>query len=155
MAKKTKPGTIAVNKRARYDYEIKETIEAGIILLGTEVKSLRLGQANIADAHATEQDGDIVLLNLHIPEYKQANRFNHEPYRVRKLLLHKREIAKLIGAVKKKGATLIPMSLYFNERGVIKVQLGLGTGKKKIDKRATEKDRDWSRQKSKIMKDQG
>ena len=146
-------GLIAQNRKARYEYAIEETIEAGIALLGSEVKSMRSGGGiSIVESHAGEKHGEIYLFNTNIPEYKHANQFNHEPKRPRKLLLKKREISKIIGATKQKGVTLVPLKMYFNERGLVKVLLGLGKGKKQSDKRDTEKQRDWQRQKERIMK---
>jgi SsrA-binding protein len=129
------PKTIAENRRARYDYFIEDTIEAGIMLTGTEVKSLRNGRANIAESYAAVEGREIVLINADIPPFAQANRFNHEPRRHRKLLLHAKEISKLIGAVQRDGRTLIPMRLYFNDKGRAKLELALATGKKNHDKR--------------------
>lgn len=143
---------IAQNRRARHDFFISEVIEAGIALLGSEVKSMRQGKANLNDAFAENREGDMYLINLHIEEYKGANRFNHEPRRPRRLLLHAREINKLSGAVQRRGYTLIPLSLYFNRRGIAKVELGLGKGKKLHDKRASEKEKDWNREKGRILK---
>lgn len=140
------------NRRARYEYELLDEYEAGIALTGSEVKSLRNGRATIQDAFATEKHSEIWLHNLHIPEYKAANRLNHAPKRPRKLLLHKREIRKLIGVLQTKGLTLIPLSLYFNEDGRVKVKLAVGRGKKAHDKRETEKQRDWQRQKQRLLK---
>jgi SsrA-binding protein len=143
----------ALNRRARYNYFITDTIEAGIALLGTEVKSLRLGQASIQEAFAGGKDGGLFLLNAHIPEYKQAgNHLQHGPNRARRLLLHKREINKLLGAVKKEGMTLVPLSIYFNKRGIAKVELGLAKGKHKSDKREAIKKRDWQREKGRVMR---
>ena len=147
---------IAENKRARFEYEIEETFEAGIALVGTEVKSLRLGHASIVEAHVAEKKGDICLFNAHIQEYMQAgSHLQHEPRRIRKLLLKKREIDKLIGSVQREGYALVPIKLYFNERGLAKLLIGLGKGKKLHDKRETVKERDWSRQKQRIMKEHG
>jgi SsrA-binding protein len=146
-AEKTeKPETesIARNKRARHDYQILDTWEAGIVLTGSEVKSLRNGKANISDAYGIVKEGEVHLLNLHISPYEQASYFNHEPTRTRKLLLHKREIRRMIGAVERQGLTLVPLELYF-KRGKVKVVLGLGRGKKLWDKRADEKKRDDER----------
>lgn len=143
---------IAQNRKARHDYFIEETFEAGISLKGSEVKSLRSGKANITDAHAGEDKGELLLYNAYIPEYTQANQFNHSTRRPRKLLLHKREINKLMGKVKIKGYTLVALSLYFNAKNICKVELGLVKGKKQHDKRQTEKDRDWDRNKARIMK---
>ena len=136
--------TIARNKRARHDYHILDTWEAGIVLTGSEVKSLRNGKANISDAYGIVKDGEVHLLNLHISPYEQASYFNHEPTRTRKLLLHKREIRKMIGAVERQGLTLVPLELYF-KKGKAKVAIGLGRGKKLYDKRADEKKRDDER----------
>ena len=140
-AEKTDRESIARNKRARHDYHITDTWEAGIVLTGSEVKSLRNGKANISDAYGIVKDGEVLLLNLHISPYEQASFFNHEPTRTRKLLLHKKEIKKLIGAVERQGLTLVPLELYF-KRGKAKVAIGLGRGKKLYDKRADEKKRD-------------
>ena len=145
----------AVNRKARRNYFIDETFEAGIVLQGSEVKSMRAGRGSINEAYATERKGEIYLINAHIPEYAPANRQNHEPRRPRKLLLHKREIKRLFGAIQREGMTLVPLSLYFNEKGRAKVELGLAHGKRKYDKRAAERDRDWSRQKARIMRDRG
>ncbi|MBH63291.1 MAG: SsrA-binding protein [Alphaproteobacteria bacterium] len=147
--------TVAVNRKARRNYFIDETFEAGIVLQGSEVKSMRAGRGSINEAYATERKGEIYLINAHIPEYAPANRQNHEPRRPRKLLLHKREIKRLFGAIQREGMTLVPLSLYFNEKGRAKVELGLAHGKRKYDKRAAERDRDWSRQKARIMRDRG
>lgn len=145
--------TIAENKRARYEYEIEETFEAGIVLAGTEVKSLRMGQGSINEAHAAEKGGEIWLMNAHIPEYNQAGRhLQHSPRRLRKLLLKRREVNKLIGSVQRQGYTLVPLKLFFNEKGLAKVLIGLGKGKKVHDKRQTMKDRDWGRQKQRLLK---
>jgi len=146
---------IAQNKRARFDYFIQETFEAGIMLVGSEVKSLRLGKASIAECYATEDNGEIFLINSSIQPYTQANHFNHEERRPRKLLLRRKEIDKLLNAIRRKGKTLVPLSIYFNERGMVKVDLGLAAGKKKQDKRETEKERDWDRDKARIMRDRG
>ncbi len=143
---------VAQNRRARYDYFIKDTLEAGIVLTGTEVKVLRQGLASINEAYATERDGDLYLINSHFPEYP-SSRFNHAPGRLRKLLLHRREINKLMGAIQREGITLVPLGMYFNERGRAKVELGLAKGKRKVDKRETEKARDWQRDKARIMRE--
>lgn len=137
--------SIARNKRARHDYHILETWEAGLVLSGTEVKSLRDGKANIADAYAIVKDGEVFLLNLHIAPYEQGNRFNHDPTRTRKLLLHRKEIRRMIGAVERQGLTLIPLELYF-KRGIAKMTLALGKGKKLHDKRDTARERDAERE---------
>jgi SsrA-binding protein len=136
--------SIARNRRARHDYQILDTWEAGIVLTGSEVKSLRNGKANISDAYGIVKEGEVQLLNLHISPYEQASYFNHEPTRTRKLLLHKREIRRMIGAVERQGLTLVPLEVYF-KRGKVKVVIGLGRGKKLYDKRADEKKRDDER----------
>ena len=146
---------IAENRRARYDYFIENTFEAGLALTGTEVKSLRVGRANIAESYAAVEGREIVLINANIPEYGPANRFNHEPKRPRKLLLHRKEIDKLIGAVQRDGRTLAPLKLYFNDKGRVKLELALATGKKAHDKRATVAERDWKREQGRIMRDKG
>lgn len=147
--------TIATNRRARFDYEIEDTVEAGIMLVGSEVKALRGGRVTIAEAYAGKKEGELWLFNLHIPTYEAANRFNHEPKRHRKLLLKKRELGRLFAAVDQKGVTLVPTHLYFNKDGRVKLELGLGKGKKAHDKRQTEKDRDWKRGKARLMRDMG
>ena len=146
---------VADNRRARHEYFIEDKIEAGLVLTGSEVKSLRQGRCSLGDAYAAEQGGGMYLLNAHIPEYKAANRFNHEPLRPRKLLLHKREMARLIGQIQRQGITLVALSVYFNEKGVAKVELGVARGKKKHDKRATEKERSWQREKARVMRERG
>jgi len=146
---------VAQNKRARFDYYIEETLEAGIILQGSEVKSLRQGEGSIAESYATEEDGALYLVNSFIPEYNEASRFNHNPKRRRKLLVHKRELNRIWIAIRRKGMTLVPLSLYFNERGIAKVELGLASGKKKADKRTVEKERDWQREKGRLMRSKG
>lgn len=145
--------TICRNRRATFDYEIEETLEAGLILMGSEVKSLRAGKASINEAYAGEKDGEIYLFNANITEYGPATRFNHEPKRPRKLLLHKREQQKLLGVLARKGYTLVPMAMYFNHRGIVKLKIGVGVGKKNVDKRETIKERDWQRQKERVMKE--
>lgn len=145
---------VAQNRRARFDYFIEEVIEAGIMLTGTEVKSLRAGTSSINESYASVEGSEIFLVNAHIPEYNKAHvKLQHEVRRPRKLLLHKNQMNKLIGAVNRKGTTLIPLSIYFNNRGIAKVELGIATGKKQHDKRDTIKDRDWKREKSRVMKD--
>jgi SsrA-binding protein len=146
---------VAENRKARFNYAIEDTIEAGISLTGTEVKSIRLGKSTIAESYADSKDGEIWLINANIPEYLQANRFNHEPKRPRKLLLHRKQINKLMGAVERQGMTLVPLKMYFNERGRIKLQLALAKGKQLHDKRDTEKKRDWSREKGRILRARG
>lgn len=143
---------IAKNRKARHNYHIADTFEAGIALTGTEVKSLRQGRASMGEAYAVERDGEIFLINAHIAEYDAGGRYNHAPLRARKLLLKKREINKLIGNLRRGGMTMVPLSLYFNERGRAKVELALASGKRKYDKRATEKDRDWKRDKARLLR---
>ena len=157
MAKDVKTGyrVVADNRKARFNYEILDTYEAGIALTGTEVKSLRLGKATIGDAYAGPSGEEFFLFNAYIPEYLQANRFNHETRRPRRLLLHKREINKLIGATQREGFTVIPLKVYFNDRGRAKVELGLGRGKKLHDKREAEKEKTWNREKARLMRDKG
>jgi SsrA-binding protein len=144
---------VAQNRRARYDYLITDKLEAGLVLHGTEVKVLRTGQASIAESYADETGGELFLVNANIPEYGSSSHFNHEPRRKRKLLLHRKEMNKLLGAIKREGVTIVPLSIYFNDRGRAKVELGLARGKRKVDKRQAEKDRDWQRDKARIMKD--
>jgi SsrA-binding protein len=146
---------IADNRRARRDYHIEDVIEAGILLTGTEVKALREGKANIKEAYAAPEGGEIWLINSNIPEYSAGNRQNHEPKRRRKLLLRAREIARLSQAVERKGYTIAPLKLYFNERGIAKLEIGLALGKKAPDKRETEKRRDWTRQKQRLLRERG
>ena len=145
----------AQNRRARFDYAIEDTLEAGMVLTGSEVKSLRAGGASIVEAYATEEGGELWLINANIPEWKSATRFNHEPKRPRKLLVKRKELNRLAGAVKREGVALVPIAIYFNERGRAKLELGLGKGKKKGDKRETEKARDWQRDKARIMRERG
>ena len=146
---------VADNRKARFHYAIGETFEAGIALTGSEVKSLRTGKANIAESYASTRDGEMWLLNSNISEYKQAGRFNHAPKRPRKLLLHKRQINKLIGAVEREGMTVVPLKLYFNDKGRAKIEIALAKGKKLHDKRETEKKRDWEREKGRLMRQKG
>ena len=154
--KKERPiKVVAENRKARFNYAIEDTVEAGVVLTGTEVKSVRGGKTTIAESYADAKDGEIWLVNANIPEYLQANRFNHEPKRLRKLLLHKNEINRLAGAIEREGMTLIPLKMYFNERGMIKLQLGLAKGKKLHDKRDTEKKRDWEREKGRLLRARG
>ncbi|MCB1500551.1 MAG: SsrA-binding protein SmpB [Bauldia sp.] len=152
---KPAPRIAAANRRARFNYEIGQTFEAGIVLAGTEVKSLRAGQSNIADSYASEKGGEMWLYNAYIPEYLQANRFNHETRRPRKLLLHKREIGRLTNAVQREGMTVVPLKIYFNDQGRAKVELALARGKKLHDKRETSKQRDWQREKGRLLRDKG
>jgi len=151
----TKAKTIAENRRARFDYFLEDNIEAGIMLLGTEIKALRMGRANIAESYAAVEGREIVLINADIPPYAQANRFNHEPRRPRKLLLHRKQIDKLIGAVQKDGQTIIPIRLYLNDDGKAKLEIALAKGKKLHDKREASADRDWQRDKARLMRDKG
>ncbi|QUD89036.1 SsrA-binding protein SmpB [Phenylobacterium montanum] len=146
---------IAENRRARFDYFLDQTFEAGLSLTGTEVKALREGRANIAESYAATEGNEIVLVNAYIPEYGPANRFNHEPRRPRKLLLHRKEIDRLLGAVQREGRTLIPTRLYFNDKGRVKLELALAKGKKLHDKRETEADRDWKREQGRLMREKG
>lgn len=142
----------ADNRKARYHYEITETLEAGIALQGTEIKSLRGGKATIGESYAGPMNNELYLFNSHIPEYLEANRFNHEVRRPRKLLLHRKQIDKLMGAIQREGYTVVPLKVYFNEKGRAKVEIGLGRGKKLHDKRETEKERDWNRDKQRLLK---
>lgn len=148
-----KQRTVADNRRARFDYHIEDTFEAGLALQGTEVKALRAGEATIAESYAEVRDGEVWLVNSNIPEYSHGNRLNHEPKRPRKLLLNEREINKLFGAIERKGMTLVPLSVYFNATGRAKVELALAKGKQAHDKRATIKDRDWKRDKARILRE--
>ncbi len=147
--------TVAENRKARFNYEIGEKFEAGIALAGSEVKSLRTGKANIAESYASAEGGEMYLINAHIDEYRQAGRDNHDPRRPRKLLLHRKEIGRLAGAIQRDGVTVIPLRIYFNDRGIAKIELGIGRGKKLHDKRETEKTRDWNRQKARLMREKG
>lgn len=159
MAKDKKPDTngktVAENRKARFSYEVMDTYEAGLVLTGTEVKSLREGHANIQESYASAEGGEIWLINSYLPEYLQGNRFNHEPRRRRKLLLKKKEMAKLAQAVEREGMTMVPLKIYFNERGRAKLLLAVARGKKLHDKRETEKQRDWAREKGRLLKKRG
>ena len=157
MAAKKDPNnkTVAENRKARFNYEIGEKFEAGIALARSEVKSLRSGKAAIAESYADTRRGELWLINSNITEYLQAGRFNHTPKRPRKLLLHKRQISKLIGAIEREGMTLVPLKLYFNEQGRAKIELALAKGKKLHDKRETERKRDWNREKGRLMRARG
>ncbi len=146
---------VAQNRKARHDYIIEDTLEAGLVLTGSEVKSLRKGRCSVGEAYAHERDGELFVQNLHIPPYDPASRYNHEPRRPRKLLVHRRELARLIGLVQRGGYTLVPLSIYFNERGRAKLELALARGKRKADKRDSEKRRDWQRQKARLLRDKG
>jgi SsrA-binding protein len=146
-------GNIAVeNRRARHDYSIISTLDAGIVLQGTEVKSLRTGRANLAESYAGQQEGELYLFNAYIPEYQVKTAFTHETRRPRKLLVHRKEMRKLLGAIAREGMTLVPLSIFFNDRGLAKVSLGLAKGRKLHDKRAAEKERDWQREKSRVLR---
>ncbi len=144
---------IAQNRKARHEYFIEDSFEAGIMLQGSEVKSVRAGNVNLIDAFAEQKGGEVFMMGAYIAEYKGANQFNHHPKRPRKLLLHKSEIQKLFGKLKIKGYTLVPLSIYINEKNIIKLELGIAKGKKQHDKRATQKERDWKRQKERILKE--
>ncbi|MBN9788088.1 SsrA-binding protein [Pseudonocardia sp. TMWB2A] len=150
-----KQKTVAENRRARYDYAIGDIYEAGIVLTGTEVKSLRSGEGSITESYAEVNDNGVWLINSNIPEFSHGNRFNHEPKRPRKLLLNEREINKFHGAVARQGMTLVPLSIYFNGRGRAKVELALAKGKKAQDKRETIKERDWKREQGRLLRDRG
>ena len=158
MAKKRKDDDrkiVADNRKVRYAYAIESTLEAGLQLMGSEVKSLRSGKANIGESYAHAKDGEIFLVNAYIPEYTMANRFNHEPRRARKLLVHKGEAKRLSIAIQREGMTLIPLRVYFTPKGIAKCELGVARGKKLHDKRETEKQRDWQRDKARLMRDRG
>lgn len=157
VTKQERPRKIAAeNRRARYDYEIGETFEAGLMLTGSEVKSLRTGKATLGESYASvDRSGEVYLINANIPEYLQANRFGHEPRRPRKLLLNAREIARLAQGTERQGMTIVPLKIYFNGKGRAKVEIALARGKKLHDKRESEKARDWSREKRRILKDRG
>jgi SsrA-binding protein len=143
---------VAQNRRARHDYLIEDTIEAGLVLRGSEVKVLRRGQASIVEAYADEEGGELYLVNANIPEYAAAAHFSHDPRRPRKLLLHKKEMNRLLGAIRRQGVTLVPLSIYFNAQGRAKVALGLARGKKKADRREAEKARDWQRDRARLLR---
>ena len=153
--KPTNGKLVAENRQARYNYALEDKIEAGLVLTGSEVKSLRVGKATIAESYASDEGGELYLINAHIAEYQGASRDGHAPTRPRKLLLHAREMGRLLGAIQREGMTLVPLRLYFNARGIAKIQLGLGRGKKLHDKRQTEKTRDWERQKGRLLRDKG
>ena len=155
MKTDSKMRVVAQNRKARFNYQLGETFEVGIALAGTEVKSLRAGKATIAEAYADPRSGELWLINANIPEYLQGGRFNHAPKRVRKLLLHRRQINKLVGAVERDGMTLVPLKLYFNEKGRAKLELGLARGKKMHDKRETEKKRSWERERGRLLRARG
>ncbi len=149
------PRPIAQNRKARHEYLIESTLEAGVMLTGSEVKSLRQGRCSIGEAYAHEQGGELYLRGMHISPYEAANSGNQEPLRPRKLLVHRREMTKLLDQVQRGGYTLVPLSIYFNERGIAKIELALARGKRKADKRQSEKKRDWSRQKARLLRDRG
>jgi SsrA-binding protein len=153
LAKKPEPGhtVVAQNRKARHNYFIEETFEAGLSLTGTEVKSLRGGRSTIAESYVTATDGEAWLVNATIPVYAAGNRFNHEPRRPRKLLLHRSQVNKLIGAIQRQGRTVVPLQVYFNEKGRAKLEIALALGKKAHDKRASIKERDWQRQRSRLL----
>lgn len=157
MAEKQSPNyrIVAENRRARHDYLIEEDLECGIMLEGSEVKSLRQGQANIAESYASVENGELWLVNAYIAPYAQAKTFGHDERRKRKLLVRSKELAKLWDASRRKGMTLVPLVLYFNHRGIAKVKIGIARGKKTVDKRETEKARDWQRQKARLLRQQG
>jgi len=142
----------ALNRRARHDYLIEDTLEAGLVLRGTEVKVLRQGGASIVEAYADEAGGELYLVNANIPEYKAASHFGHDPKRPRKLLLHRKQVNRLLGAIRREGVTLVPLSIYFNERGHAKVELGLAHGRRKADRRQAERDRDWQRSRARLLR---
>ena len=148
-------GVIAENRRARRDYELIDTLEAGLMLQGTEVKSLRVGKANLEHSYASFEKGEPFLLNADIPEYATGNRFNHKPTRPRKLLMHRREANRLMASVQRDGMTIVPLKLYFNDNGLAKLLVGLARGRKKADKREHEKTRDWDRDKARLLRDRG
>ena len=143
---------VAQNRRARHDYLIEDTIEAGVVLQGTEVKVLRQGQGSITEAYADQSGGELFLVNANIPEYPAAAHFSHQPRRPRKLLLHRKQVHRLLGAIQRDGVTVVPLSIYFNERGRAKVELGLARGKRKADKRQADKQRDWQRSRARILR---
>ena len=156
MAGKASQGKlVAQNRRARYNYSIEDTLEAGVVLTGSEVKSLRAGRVSLNEAWAGAQGGELYLMNCHVPVYQNAGSRNHEPTRPRKLLVHRRELDRLVGAVRREGRTLVPLRIYFNDRGVAKVELAVAFGKRKSDKRDTVKARDWQRQRARLMRDKG
>ena len=154
-AEKPKTKLLAENRRAKFDYFLEDFVEAGIQLLGTEIKALRDGRANIAESYVSPEGRDLVLINADIPPYKQANRFNHEPRRPRRLLLHRKQIDRMIGAVQRDGQTIIPVRLYLNEAGKAKIEIAMARGKKLHDKRQAAADRDWARDKARLMKERG
>ena len=148
-------GTVAQNRKARHDYAIEDTLEAGIMLMGSEVKSLRMGRCTLVEAFAQPEHGELFLLNAHIPAYEGASHFQHDEKRKRKLLLHRKELDRLMAAIGRKGMTVVPLSLYFNDRGKAKVQLGLAKGKTHIDRRDDIKKREWQREQARVMRAKG
>ncbi|HJO85319.1 MAG: SsrA-binding protein SmpB [Rhodospirillales bacterium] len=150
--KKSSENIAARNRKARHDYFIEDNYEAGIALQGTEIKSIRSGRVSIEEAYASEEGGELYLINAYIPEYQAGGRDQHETRRPRKLLLHKKELAKMFNAVNREGMTIVPLSLYFNKRGMLKVDLGMAKGKRQYDKRQSDKARDWKRDKARIMR---
>ncbi|MDP9415608.1 MAG: SsrA-binding protein SmpB [Pseudomonadota bacterium] len=150
-----KKKVVAENRRARYDYAVEDRFEAGIALTGTEVKSLRFGEGSIAESYAEVKDGEVWLINSNIPEFSHGNRYNHEPKRPRKLLLHEREINKMFGAVARQGMTLVPLSVYFNSRGRAKIELAIARGRKAHDKREHEREKDWKKEQGRLLRQHG
>lgn len=156
MSKKaTKGSAVSLNRRARHDFSIEDALEAGVVLTGSEVKSMRAGRVSLNEAWAGAMDGELFLMNCHVPVYKNAGANNHKPMRPRKLLVHRRELGRLIGAVRRQGRTLVPLRIYFNARGVVKVEIAIAKGKRKSDKRETAKARDWQRQRARLMRSKG
>ena len=151
----SKSRAVVANRKARYNYFIEESLEAGLVLAGTEVKSLRDGRASLGDAYAEERGGEMFLVNAHIGAYGAANRLNHEPLRPRKLLLHRREIARLTGAIQRRGYTVVPLRIYFNGDGRAKAELGLARGRQRHDKRERVKERSWRRDQARLMRERG
>ncbi len=146
---------VAQNRKARHDYLIEDTLEVGLVLTGSEVKSLRQGKGSIAEAYVSEKDGELYLQGAHIPEYDAANRSNHPPRRLRKILAHRRELSKMVAQIRREGYTVVPLEIYFNSRGIAKALLGIARGKRKADKREAAKARDWQRQKARLLRDKG
>jgi len=146
---------VAQNRRARHDYLIEDTLEVGLMLTGSEVKSLRQGRGSIAEAYVSEKDGELYLQGAHIPEYDAASRSNHAPRRLRKILAHRRELTKMVGQIRREGYTVVPLEIYFNSRGIAKALLGIARGKRRADKREAAKARDWQRQKARLLRDKG
>jgi len=155
MGTKASGQTVAKNRRARFNYAIEDTMECGLVLTGTEVKAMRAGKVNLSDAYVGPKDGELYLLNAHVGEYKNAGRHQHEPKRPRKVLVHRRERDRLIGSAKREGMTLVPLAIYFNSRGIAKLSIGLGKGKKTVDKRQDIAERDWKRRQARTLKERG